>query len=1582
MKYHLSLNNDFAPYIEPAFTWTKSSTPNRGLTSDGTDVANGKTAAQKNAVLEHMLGIIAQFSPSLIRNDIISRSTSLPWIWQRIRQHFGFRQSEVNFLSIYKIKRVEGERYETLYRRLVAHVEDNLLTTDSGIVHDGAAITQNEEMSPSCERILVYLWLALVDDRLPAYVSRIYAHDLQARSLKDVQPQICQALDSLLAELNAQEDTQVNRSFQRGRATSFRPRRQQQQPRQQFDSQSRSNPQASSSSKPKSCILCKSAGRSHTGHDLASCWFISKFDKLEMSRTLQVTVDDADDDVLAAINDCHEEDGEILTVSSVHSSSISESNDATVVITRRVATHASPFICTFYKHYSCKIVIDTGATSSMVSLHFVQRVGLTILSTGQGARQMDKSPVNVRGEVQFYVSFCNLRLKIEALVTDTLDCDVLAGVPFGKANRVMVDLENEKLFIQGQQFPWGATSEMPVHRIRQASSVVLRSDSSKVLYPGEFIEIQSPSLSEYEGEVLIEPRIDSPLQGKWPPPMISRVIQGTVRIPNDGAELIHLSKSEHFARIRRVVSPATLHALQDTPYVPPTAPVYSVIGPVKHSANVIVDPDKLMTPAERNDFQRLLSLYDNVFNKNFGAYNGASGPYKASLGLGPSKPPPTKPMLPLYPRTNMVALQDEADKLEALGVLGRPEDLGIEVKFTSPSFLITKPDGSYRFVTAFNELGHYTTVLPTASPTCDDVLRRLSAFKYIVKTDLTKSFFQIPLTKESMPYLGTVTPFKGIRVYLRSAMGQPGASEHLRELLTRVLGDFMKEGFVIAKDDDLYVGAYETIPELLCKWQKVLHRMQQNNLYLSSSKTVVAPKRTTVLGWIWNSGTISVPSHKINPLIKSDPPKTCSAMRSFIGAYKALSRCIPHYSSLMSPLESSIKGLQGNSIIQWDTDLTSHFRKAQKALENPQVLTIPTRCDKLTMTVDASPVNDGIAAALFVTRNGKQLIADNFSLKLKTHHTKWEPCELEALAISAGVKHFSPYIRENDHPLHIFTDNKPCIQAHNKLLKGHFSASARVSTFLSCLSEYNVTLSHIKGSENVISDYGSRHPQQCAEAQCQICKFVDELSNSVVRVVSVADVLSGEARMPFMNKQAWLSAQQECHELRRTFAYLRAGTRPSRKTRGMKNVKRYLNLASIDNGLLVVSKPDPFLHLRQLIIIPKDILPGILHALHLHFTHCTESQLNKLFNRYFYAIGSDVAIKSVVENCHQCSALKKIPKEMFEQTSSPSPTTIGQQFAADVIRRSKQAIFALRDIHSAYTTATIIPDEKAPSLRAALLKCSFLRAPSCTVRVDSAPAFKSLKEDAMLSSKGMSLDLGNVKNVNKNPCAERCNQELELELLKVDSTGAPVTDVTLQSAVDSLNSRIRNRGLSAKEIVTCRDQITHTSLSIDDQLLCQQQEKLRHENHPISARSKAPKAPLASVPSLTTGSLVYIKSEGDKNHPRELYVVVKLNDKQATLQKLHGQRFMSKQYEVPLNMLYPMTAGSVRPPLENDVSSESDSEDDMITRPSEEVSGSSESEESDNEDEEVAEPPVIPHRYPQRERHPPQWLRGEEWERN
>ena len=79
------------------------------------------------------------------------------------------------------------------------------------------------------------------------------------------------------------------------------------------------------------------------------------------------------------------------------------------------------------------------------------------------------------------------------------------------------------------------------------------------------------------------------------------------------------------------------------------------------------------------------------------------------------------------------------------------------------------------------------------------------------------------MAKSSIPYLGTVTPFKGIRVYLQSAMGMPGSREYLQELTACVFGDYMQEGFLLLIADDFYVGG-SSIRELLLNWIKVLER--------------------------------------------------------------------------------------------------------------------------------------------------------------------------------------------------------------------------------------------------------------------------------------------------------------------------------------------------------------------------------------------------------------------------------------------------------------------------------------------------------------------------------------------------------------------------------------------------------------------------------------------------------------------------------------------------------------------------------------------------------------------------------------
>ena len=212
----------------------------------------------------------------------------------------------------------------------------------------------------------------------------------------------------------------------------------------------------------------------------------------------------------------------------------------------------------------------------------------------------------------------------------------------------------------------------------------------------------------------------------------------------------------------------------------------------------------------------------------------------------------------------------------------------------------------------------------------------------------------------------------------------------------------MQEGFVIVLHDDFYI-CPNIILELSKNWHKVLQRMYDNNLKLSPDKTIVCPKQPTILGWLWDSGTLSPSSHKLVPLAAVDYPKTCTSMRSFIGAFKAVSRCIPGYATLVSPLEDDIKGLQGSQTIIWSQDLHQVFRKAQEALNFPRTLTIPRPFDRLLMTVDASPKNMRLGAILFIIRDGERMVAEFFSFKLKEYQLSWLPCEYEALAIATGL---------------------------------------------------------------------------------------------------------------------------------------------------------------------------------------------------------------------------------------------------------------------------------------------------------------------------------------------------------------------------------------------------------------------------------------------------------------------------------------------------------------------------------------------------------------------------------------------------
>ena len=256
--YNLQADPVFKALLASTTTWQKKGVTNRGLTDDTAD--GGKTAVEKCQTLNLMLDQIANWCPYISRTFLVKQSTSLNDVWQKIREHNGFLCTDGHFLDISSIRLEPDERPEDLYQRIYMFFEDNLVTANS-LSHHGTPLTSDEEMSPTLENTITWLWLKILNPNLPQLVKQQYGAELRNKTLASLKSEISQALSSLLDEFAATEESKVFRTGNR-------------------------NQRQSSGSQPRrSCVLCKTAGRPHGTHWLSQCSLLPPEDKKALSRS-------------------------------------------------------------------------------------------------------------------------------------------------------------------------------------------------------------------------------------------------------------------------------------------------------------------------------------------------------------------------------------------------------------------------------------------------------------------------------------------------------------------------------------------------------------------------------------------------------------------------------------------------------------------------------------------------------------------------------------------------------------------------------------------------------------------------------------------------------------------------------------------------------------------------------------------------------------------------------------------------------------------------------------------------------------------------------------------------------------------------------------------------------------------------------------------------------------------------------------------------------------------------------------------------------------------------------------------------
>ena len=322
--------------------------------------------------------------------------------------------------------------------------------------------------------------------------------------------------------------------------------------------------------------------------------------------------------------------------------------------------------------------------------------------------------------------------------------------------------------------------------------------------------------------------------------------------------------------------------------------------------------------------------------------------------------------------------------------------------------------------------------------------------------------------------------------------------------------------------------------------------------------------------------------------------------------------------------------------------------------------------------------------------------------------------------------------------------------------------------------------------------------------------------------------------------------------------------------------KQGLSIAK--DGCIVVTKRDKYLNNRELVVIPCDVSVGLVYALHINLNHPTNFQLSKLLDTKFYILDKESKVKKITESCTLCQSVAKIPREIESFKANTMPDHPGNGFTVDILKMNKKNILVAVENFSGFLSTTFINSETAKDLLEGILITTTPFRSSFTskihIRVDQAPGFRSLsKQDDELEQLGITLELGQAKNKNAVSLVDKKIKELEDELRKV-SNNSILNVKLLTKATSSVNEKIRHQGLSAKEIIFSRDQFSQDNLNLNDEQIATDKMIKREINNRYSAKSKAQIKVESKPANAKKGQIVLLKHEITKHSRRELYLVL------------------------------------------------------------------------------------------------------------
>ncbi|GKT36803.1 Transposon Tf2-8 polyprotein, partial [Aduncisulcus paluster] len=431
-------------------------------------------------------------------------------------------------------------------------------------------------------------------------------------------------------------------------------------------------------------------------------------------------------------------------------------------------------------------------------------------------------------------------------------------------------------------------------------------------------------------------------------------------------------------------------------------------------------------------------------------------------------------------------------------------------EFAAPVVVVPKKGDQLRLCVDYRKTNEHIKMLRFPLPKIDIIFHALEGKKWFAVFDLKAGYHQILMDKSSAHITAFVT-FNGLYQFRRVPFGLSIAPAYFQMSMARVFADLLYKTCIVYIDDIIVYG--ETEQEFVENVQRVLRRLNEYNLSLNRKKCKVAVHQVEYLGFIVDKLGKHIHPSRLQALKEMEPPKSIRAVRRLMGTLNYLREFIKDFAVVTAPISDL---LRRKSKIDWTEPQQKAWEEACRLLDGNKTLFHYNPELDLILRTDAS--NIGMGGMLLQKKDGKELPLAFFAKKFSEQERRWCTLEQEAYAVIWCLRKSRHFVIGRK--VEIETD-------HRNLTFILKTTSPKIMRWRMELAEYQFTITHIPGKENVVADYLSR---KNAGGKMQVCSVfkssleIDKVADRIKR--SQKDNFSDDDKEQYFEVDGFLRTEE------------------------------------------------------------------------------------------------------------------------------------------------------------------------------------------------------------------------------------------------------------------------------------------------------------------------------------------------------------------------------------------------------------------------------------------------------------------------